>query len=568
MMGVGEMGKTLLLLMLALAVTCSSALAGDQDPISIVIMHTNDIHGGIDPSGATFMDEEFPPMLGGGASAMTLIEQQRAEAEREGKGFLLFDTGDYWQGTPVGNYRQGQIVAEFLNEVGYTARVPGNHEFDAGWEEAFEQMKSATAPVLAANLVDRSTGEMPFFVEPYLITEVKGIKIGVIGLITEETDFYSKPEHVRNVEFLPVKEVTQKYMAEIEDKVDLIFVIGHLGIPYDVWSAYEEMVETGTEMRIRYGMNAMELVHHVPGIDVFMAGHIHVGYEGGWEDPVTHTICLQTYGRGSGVGIYEILVDPVTKTIVGYDLPEGRDQSITTLFEDEYWPDEETAEWLSEWIDSAEVGMDEPIGMALHDISRVGVGESPLGNMVTDAMREAVDADVAFTNLGGIRANISMGVITPRDVFYAVPFENHLVYYEMSGSYLKHVLEWRVKGMRQGAYISGTEIVYSRERPDFERITLLKVGGEPWDPDKIYRVATTDFIAAGNVGLQILLDIDPQYMTQTDMSVKEAVIEYVKRHSPVDPKVEGRFRRNDDADMSPELAAALPEWKSLEELDR
>jgi 5'-nucleotidase/UDP-sugar diphosphatase len=307
----------------------------------------------------------------------------------------------------------------------------------------------------------------------------------------------------------------------------------------------------------------MELVHYVPGIDVFFGGHIHVGLEGGWEDPVTHTICLQTYGRGTGVGIYELLVDPETKTVVGYKLPEGRGQSIVTLFEDEYWPDPEAAEFIETYVDSAEVGMDRPVGRALYDISRVGVGESPLGDMVTDAMREAVDADVAFTNLGGIRSNISMGVITPRDIFYAVPFENHIVYYEMTGSYLKHVLEWRIKGMRQGAYISGAEIIYSRERPDFDRITFLHVGGKPWDPDKIYRVAT----AAGNIGLEILTDIDPKYITHTGIEVQEAVIQYVEKHSPVAPKVEGRFRREDEAQMSPDLAAALPRMKSLDELD-
>jgi 5'-nucleotidase/UDP-sugar diphosphatase len=561
------MGRTFLVVLLAVGLAWSCAWAADREPIRIIIMHTNDIHGGIDREGATFMDEEFPPMLGGGASLVTLIKDMRQKAEEEGDGFLLFDTGDYWQGTPVGNYRQGAIVAEFLNKAGYDARVPGNHEFDAGWQEAFEQMKDATMPVLAANLIDRETGKLPPFVKPYIIMDVKGIKIGIIGLITEETDFYSKPEHVSNVEFLPVKEVTQKYIAEIRDKVDLIFVVGHLGIPYDVKSAYAEMVETGTEMKIRYGMNGMELIHYVKGIDVFIGGHIHVGYEGGWEDPVTHTIALQTYGRGSGVGIFEILVDPDTKKVVGYDLPEGVGQSITTLFEDEYWPDEETAEFINEWVDSAEVGMDEPVGTALHDISRVGVGESPLGDMVTDGMREAVDADVAFTNLGGIRANIGMGPVTRRDIFYAIPFENQIVYYEMTGSFLKHVLEWRIKGMRQGAYVSGVEIVYSRERPDFDRITYLTVGGKPWDPDKTYRVATTDFIAAGNIGLQILLDIDPKYITHTDILVKDAVVDYVRKHSPVDPRVEGRFRRDDSAPMSPELEAALPRLKPLEELD-
>jgi 2',3'-cyclic-nucleotide 2'-phosphodiesterase (5'-nucleotidase family) len=558
--------KHLLTLALGLVLGLSAlAVGGESEPIHIIIMHTNDVHGGIDRQGATFMDEEFPPQLGGGASLATLANKLREEARREGKGFLLIDTGDIWQGTPVGNYKAGEKVVEFMNRIGYDLWAPGNHEFDAGLDNAFKLIQMAEFPVIAANLIDLETGTLPEPAVPYIIKEVAGIKIGFIGLITEETEFYSLPESVQRVDFAEVKPITEKYIAEIQDQVDLIFVVGHLGVPYDVWSAYNEMIETGVEQKIRYGMNAMELAHHVKGIDLMICGHIHVGYERGWEDPVTHTICLQTYGRGTGVGIYEIVVDPGTRKIIGYELAE-RDGSILTLFEDEYWPEPGVAEFIQEWVDTAEVGMDEPIGRALLDITRVGVGESQLGNMVTDAMAEAVDADVAFTNLGGIRSNIAMGVITARDVFRAVPFENKLVYFEMTGSYLKHVLEWRVKGMRQGLYVSGLKLVYSRTRPDFDRIVELYVGGEPWDPDKIYRVATTDFIASGNIGLQVLTEIAPEYVTYTDTKIKEAIIEYVKRHSPLEPRIEGRFVRDDAQPVSSELAAAMDRFKSLEDL--
>jgi len=192
------------------------------------------------------------------------------------------------------------------------------------------------------------------------------------------------------------------------------------------------------------------------------------------------------------------------------------------------------------------------------------VGESVLGNLVTDAMREAVEADVAFTNLGGIRANIPAGIITPREVFAAIPFENRVVYFEMTGSYLKHVLEWRVKGMRQGAYVSGVQIVYSRALPDFDRITLLTVGGKPWDPDSTYRVATTDFIASGNIGLEFLADFDPQYLRTTDILMKTAVVDYIKRHSPLERALEGRFVRDDTATYSEEILEAAPRVKPLE----
>ena len=540
--------------------------ARGAEPVKIIIVHTNDIHGGIDRQGATFMSQEFPPQLGGGASLASLVEHMRKKAAGEGKGFLLFDTGDIWQGTPVGNYDTGRIVMEFMNRLGYDAWSPGNHEFDAGLANAFRIMNMAEFPVLAANIVDAETGEIPPPMKPYIIKEVAGIKIGMIGLVTEETPYYALPEDVNEIEFLRVKPVTERYIAEIKDQVDLVFVVGHLGVPYDVNTAYREMIESGVEQKIRYGMNAMELVHHVEGIDLMLCGHIHVGYEGGWEDPLTHTICLQTYGRGTGVGVYEITVDPDTRQIIGYELSET-DGSLITLFEDEWWPDEEMAEFIGTWVDSAEVGMDEPIGRALIDISRVGVGESPMGNMVVDAMREAVNADVAFTNLGGIRDNIGMGIITGRDVFQVVPFENKLAVFEMTGSYLKHVLEWRVKGMRQGLYVSGIKAAYSRSRPDFDRIVELYVGGRPWDPDSTYRVTTTDFIAEGNIGLEILTEVSPEYVDFTDVTVKDAVIEYVKRHSPLAPKVEGRLKRDDDRPMSSDLAGALPRYKPLEELD-
>ena len=546
-------------------VAAGPGFAGEAKPIGITIMHTNDVHGGIDPTGATFMDEEFPPLLGGGASLARLADDVRTKAAAEGQGFLLLDTGDIWQGTPVGNYRAGEVVIEFMNRVGYDAWVPGNHEFDAGLDNAFKIFKMAKFPVLGANIVDKTTGQIPAPFVPYIIKETAGVKIGVIGIITEETEFYSTEQNLGNFDLIAVKPVIQKYMAELRPKVDLIFVLGHIGIPFDVWSAYREMIETGSEQKIRYGMNAMELVHYTPGIDVLIGGHIHVGLEGGWEDPVTHTICLQTYGRGTGVGVYDLKLDPWTRQIIGYTLPEA-DGSIVTLYEDEYWPKPEISEFLSEKIDSAEVGMDQPIGRALVDLTRVGVGESVLGNLVTDAMGEAVDADVAFTNLGGIRANIHMGIITARDVFNAVPFENRLVYYDMTGSFLKLVLEWRVKGMRQGAYVSGVKIVYSRALPDFDRLTVLTVGGKPWDPDSLYRVATTDFIASGNIGLEILTQIDPKYVHKTDILVKDAIVDYIQRHSPLDRKLEGRFLRDDAAQYSPEILNAIKRMKDIKDL--
>ena len=287
-----EMKYACVLCLCAVMGLASAARSESAEPVHIIIVHTNDVHGGIDPTGATFMDEEFPPALGGGPSLTRLVKFMRQKAAEEGKGFLLIDTGDIWQGTPVGNYDNGRVVIEFMNRLGYDLWTPGNHEFDAGIDNFFRTINLAEFPVVSANVVETETGGIPSPMVPYVIKEVAGIRIGVIGLITEETPYYALPEDVKVVEFVDVKAITEKYIAEIEDKVDLIFVTGHLGIPYDVDSEYAEMIETGAEQKIRYGMNAMELAHYVKGIDLMLCGHIHVGYERGWEDPLTHTICL------------------------------------------------------------------------------------------------------------------------------------------------------------------------------------------------------------------------------------------------------------------------------------
>src|SRR5688572_30802283 len=90
----------------------------DQDLVKIDILYTSDIHGHIDPQPATFLNPEFPPPLGGGASGATYIKSVREAAAREGRGFILLDSGDIFQGTPVGMHTQGKAVINWMNEVG------------------------------------------------------------------------------------------------------------------------------------------------------------------------------------------------------------------------------------------------------------------------------------------------------------------------------------------------------------------------------------------------------------------------------------------------------------------
>lgn len=107
-------------------------------------MFTNDIHGGIDRTKATFMNPEFPPHWGA-ASAATLIRHVRSLAN-ETRDNLLLDSGDFFQGRPVGTVTNGAAVIEYMNAIGYEGLALGNHEFDISSEELVETLRLADFP--------------------------------------------------------------------------------------------------------------------------------------------------------------------------------------------------------------------------------------------------------------------------------------------------------------------------------------------------------------------------------------------------------------------------------------
>jgi 5'-nucleotidase/UDP-sugar diphosphatase len=538
------------------------------DIMRLSVVFTNDIHGGIDPTGATFMNREFPPPLGGGASAYAYIEQLRERAAAGGNHVLVMDEGDIFQGTPVGNFKKGENVVEFFNHIGLDVWTLGNHDFDEGSENLWHLIEMAKMPVLSANLAWQATQAPVEYVKPYVIKDYDGIKVAIIGLTTTDTPKMAFPEHVKGIAFLPEIETTAKYVKEVRALgADIVVVTGHVGLPYDPAVAYAELIESEEQQmgsgdvsapveQQKWGPSAMEIVHEVPGIDVFFGGHIHKGFDKPWEEPTTHTVVFQTYGRGTGLGHVDLLIDRKTKTLSGYELADYRG-GLITLFEDEWWPDVETATMINGMVAEAEKGMDQVIGSTENDLTRGGEGETRMGNLVCDAMREELSADFAFANLGGIRDEIPTGTITPRQVFRVLPFGNTLMALEIDGRLLKEILEYRVSDDHHGLYISGARLVYNKTRPDYDRITFLSIGGEPWRPDKTYRVVTTDFLASGNAGLYMLPTVPDAQKMRTSTTDMDAVVRYVERHSPLRVEVDGRWQRDDSSTIDPALAEAM-----------
>jgi len=527
---------------LLIGLLCLGILNAEE--IKLNLLFSNDVHGGIDAVPATFINPDFPPPLGGAASAATYIELVREYAQENGEAVLLLDAGDFFQGHPIGTMSEGVAVIKYMNRIGYDAMTIGNHEFDLGYDTLLKTLSLAKFPIVCANIIVEETGELIPDCIPYIIKNINGINIAIIGICTLDTPLMSFPENIKGLKFVDAAETVEKYIKEVKTRgADLIFVLGHLGIPYDVESAYQYDIVEGhiNDENRRWPDNAMHVAYKVPGIDVFLAGHIHKGYKKPWEEPENHTLLLQNYGYGSNIGHLILTIDTETKTLTGYELPAYIDGDLIALFSEEFIPDP----WYKDKIDSmqavAEKGMDEIVGYAGMHLSRVGAAQSIIGNLVMDAVLEETSADFAFLNLGGVRDDIQEGPVSYRDIFDVLPFDSQVITMEIDGAKLKEIIEVRIAGGRHGLRIAGGEVEYSKEYPDFERVTNLYIGGEPWDPDKIYTVATTDFLMQGNSGLTLLTEIPEKQITYKYIIIRDALANYFRRRDVVNGRIDNRW---------------------------
>lgn len=509
------------------------------------ILLTNDMHGHIQKKGATFINPENPPMLGGAASAAVYIDKVRAYTAEKGEDLLLLDAGDIFQGAPAGTNSDGKYIIKYFNKIGYDAWTVGNHDFDHGIKKLTDLIQMSTMPVLGANVISKQTNKMLDGLEDYIIIEKNGIRYGIIGVCTAETYVMSSQNVKDSVHFEPPVHVLRELVPKVREKSDVIIVLGHTGLPYNLREGWEEIQERGIQEENEY-INTMEILQSVKGIDIYLGGHSHKGEREPWVDPNSHTITFQTYGLGSGMGHLIINIDDKLNAVTGYELP-GDNSDLLTLFMDEFGTNPEYEVFIDSMVAIAEAGMDDIIGFSERTIPRGDAAKGLMGHIVADAMREAVDADFAFTNLGGIRDIIRSGNISKRDVFKVLPFNNELIEIWVTGKEFLEILETRVASMRQGLFVSGIEYKFNRQRPEYERTTHLLIDGEPLDLDKEYKVVTTDFLADGNARLYLLSDIPESKKYSRGVTMRDALIQYIKKHSPMDPELDGRWEQDDNS---------------------
>jgi len=539
----------------ALALACALGGAAAPAPapaagvLKIHLIWTNDLHGHIAPEGARFMNPNFPPPLGGAASAAAYIKRVRAEAAAAGEEVLLVDVGDMFQGTPVGTKTQGTSVIEYFNSIGYDLAVPGNHDFDLGRRNTERLARLSRFPWLCANLVEKDSGKVVDWCRPTLMLDRGGVKIGVIGIITPGTAGMSFPANIEGLEFLPMAETVAKYRDELKAQgARLIFLAIHEGLPFDLAEAQRRRTESTEEDAPQaqrsigtYGGQGLDgLVAAVPGIDFAVGGHTHRGYNEPLVDPVNHTVCFESYGNGSSLGHAILEIDRGTGGLIGWRGPHDTGV-LVSLFEDEIWPDEATRQIIQPWVEKTDAEMNRVVGRLAVNLPRGGAGNNLVGNLVTDAMRAQFKADLAIQNLGGLRADMRSGDITARDVFNVLPFGNELVVAKIPGELLLTLFERKVAGTSGGICVSGAQVVFNPDRPDGQRLCALTIGGQPIDAARVYTVVLTNYLMEGNSGLGMLTSVPDADIEPTRLTDGEVLEAYLREQGSVHPKLDDRW---------------------------
>jgi 2',3'-cyclic-nucleotide 2'-phosphodiesterase (5'-nucleotidase family) len=419
---------------------------------------------------------------------------------------ILVDAGDVMTGNPITEYIYknafGGALFEMMNMVGYEAWSPGNHDMDISQENLINLTRIATFPTVSANLKNLED-EFPVNNKPFVIKEKNGVKIGLIGIISEGLFSLVNKNRLTGIKVLPTVPTLQRLVDSLKPHTDILVALTHQG--------YEEDSVLATSIN---------------GLNVIVGGHSHTRL----RKPkfINGIVVAQTGSSCENLGVVNVTVDNHTVT--------SHDGTLIQL----WYNSARRVTQLSRFIDSVktiiEKDYDEKIGTLTTDWIRTD-GESNIGNFVTDAQREAAKADIGFTNNHGIRKDLKAGPITKRDLFEILPFQNELCTFTVTGKQIRDIISHYVT-RRSSIQTSGIRCEYKKSDKGVE-IVSLTVNGKSVDDNAAYTAAASDyFIGEG----KRYLGFEIKEFNYVNILMFPAVEKKIRSEKTITSKVEGRIK--------------------------
>ncbi|MCY7308930.1 MAG: bifunctional UDP-sugar hydrolase/5'-nucleotidase UshA, partial [Rhodoferax sp.] len=466
----------------------------------ITILHTNDHHGRFWKNN----DGEY-----GLAARKTLVDQLRAEVTRSGGYSLLLDGGDVNTGVPESDLQDAVPDFRGMNLMGYDAMAVGNHEFDKPLNILRMQRDLAKFPMLSANIYDR--GQRMF--DPYKVFSLGGLRIGVMGLTTEDTFKMVSPDNIKGIEFRSVINEASKVVPELRKKADVVIAATHMG--------HYENGNRGTQ-----AVGDVEMARAVNGIDLVVGGHtqnpacmkaenvLDREYVPGTEcrpDRQNGTWIVQAHEWGKYVGRADFEYRNGDFKLIKYALiPVNLKRSVRAAdgktsmvnYTAEIAEDKEMLELLKPFQEFGQqkllVEIGSTDGRLEGDRAIVRSRPASLAVLIGRALMDRTRADFAVVNAGGVRDSFVAGKLTYKDVLKVQPFGNTTVTLDLTGAEVMDYLNAAAKmSVGSGAFpqFAGVELVITGNV-----VTSARIKGAAVDPVRMYRMVINNFMAAGGDG--------------------------------------------------------------------
>ncbi|MBI4028519.1 MAG: bifunctional metallophosphatase/5'-nucleotidase [Verrucomicrobia bacterium] len=490
--------------------------------VAITILHTTDLHATVLPT----MDYEGTKDVGGLARCAWMIRRIRAQE----KNVLLVDAGDLYQGAALGYLTEGAAMIRAINALRYDSWTLGNHEFDWGIEKIAARIAEARVPVLAANIHHKPVANTPAAItdafrkiQPYVIREVEGVKVGIVGLDTPGIPSWSRPRLIPGISVEESVAALRRVIPRMKaDGCAILVLTTHQGIR-----------EQGDD----HANQLYAISRAFPEMDVIIGGHTHRTHV---QQQINGILYTQANYWGTYLGRVDLAYDTDKRKLISrkaelvpMDASVGMDEEFLRLLKSDL---EKTEAFLGTKLGE--------IQDRFHSL-KAPKSETPIFNLLCAAIAEALEARGAKTDavLHGIfneRMVLEPGPITMRDIFAIVPYENTIGVATLTRDQLVEILEENASAYQTGRFrgLWGLTMKLRISAPDGRRVVFVgDREGRSLASDARLRVAFNSYdLASGGMRwnrLRKIVDRPVAGLKEFDFQTRDAVIEYVRKHSPL-----------------------------------
>lgn len=470
----------------------------------ITFLHFNDLHGYIAPRSSA------DGKIGGIARIKTLIDQITEKNRAKNIDTLVFFAGDFLQGSVFSTVSHGKMTLSALNKLPVSIMTVGNHEMDFGPENFDLMVKTANFPMVVSNV--RMESKTTPILEPYkILTTMNGLKIGVIGVTTDELLTTTNPLNVKGLAVDNASKSVTKYLAAAKAKSDMLVVLSHCGVTCDKQIAMDN-----------------------PGIDLIIGGHNHEKF----LEPIisNNTPIVQAGSYGAYLGRADMVFENGKASLSHYQI-----YPITEKIQEQADLKTIVAIFKSKVSSKTKELIGETSTLLDGENATIRRTESNLANFVCDSIKERFGVDAVLLNGGGFRSSIQKGQITMGNVLEVFPFGNTLVKVMIKGKVIREVIEIGLEKNPEdnpGSFIQVSGMAYKIKGKKAVEITL---GGVPLDEEKTYSVIVNSFIALGGDMFFMFKDITEK--ADTGYTLSEVFIQAIRDSKSIAPKTDGRITR-------------------------